>query len=123
MHQFFKELMLQFIYGPICKHLKSTLCYETPCIIFLILQEKLQKTVNMRAMNMLGKAEEQYTSLINKKTTVENDKSKIRKVIEELDVKKKAELRAAWEKVNKDFGSIFAMLLPGKKHITLRSPL
>ena len=71
----------------------------------------------MRAMNMLGKAEEQYTSLINKKTTVENDKSKIRKVIEELDVKKKAELRAAWEKVNKDFGSIFAMLLPGKKHI------
>ena len=70
----------------------------------------------MRAMNMLGKAEEQYTSLINKKTTVENDKSKIRKVIEELDVKKKAELRAAWEKVNKDFGSIFAMLLPGKKH-------
>ena len=67
----------------------------------------------MRAMNMLGKAEEQYTSLINKKTTVENDKSKIRKVIEELDVKKKAELRAAWEKVNKDFGSIFAMLLPG----------
>jgi len=78
-------------------------------------KEKLQKTVNMRAMNMLGKAEEQYTSLINKKTTVENDKSKIRKVIEELDVKKKAELRAAWEKVNKDFGSIFAMLLPGTK--------
>ena len=68
----------------------------------------------MRAMNMLGKAEEQYTSLINKKTIVENDKAKIRKVIEELDVKKKAELRAAWEKVNKDFGSIFSMLLPGK---------
>ena len=77
----------------------------------------------MRAMNMLGKAEEQYTSLINKKTTVENDKSKIRKVIEELDVKKKAELRAAWEKVNKDFGSIFAMLLPGKKHFTICLPL
>ena len=75
----------------------------------------------MRAMNMLGKAEEQYTSLINKKTTVENDKSKIRKVIEELDVKKKAELRAAWEKVNKDFGSIFAMLLPGKKHFNYQT--
>merc|ERR1719361_1530564 len=76
-------------------------------------KEQLSKTVNMRAMNMLGKAEEQYTSLINKKTIVENDKAKIRKVIEELDVKKKAELRAAWEKVNKDFGSIFSMLLPG----------
>merc|ERR1712029_736116 len=76
-------------------------------------KEKLQKTVNMRAMNMLGKAEEQYTSLITKKQTVENDKAKIRKVIEELDVKKKAEVRAAWLKVNKDFGSIFSTLLPG----------
>jgi structural maintenance of chromosome 2 len=65
-------------------------------------------------MNMLGKAEEQYTDLVRKKTTVENDKSKIQKVIEELDVKKKAELRAAWEKVNKDFGSIFSTLLPGR---------
>ena len=63
-------------------------------------KEKLQKTVNMRAMNMLGKAEEQYGDLIRKKTTVENDKAKIQKVIEELDVKKKVELRAAWDKVH-----------------------
>ena len=68
-------------------------------------KDKLSKTVNMRAMNMLGKAEEQYADLIRKKTTVENDKAKIQKVIEELDVKKKAELRTAWDKVNKDFGS------------------
>ncbi len=78
-------------------------------------KDKLSKTVNMRAMNMLGKAEEQYGDLMRKKTTVENDKAKIRKVIEELDVKKKAELRAAWDKVNKDFGSIFSTLLPGTK--------
>ena len=76
-------------------------------------KEKLQKSVNMRAMNMLGKAEEQYGDLIRKKTTVENDKAKIQKVIEELDAKKKVELRAAWDKVNKDFGSIFSTLLPG----------
>merc|ERR1711860_365802 len=43
----------------------------------------------------------------------ENDKAKIQKVIEELDAKKKVELRAAWDKVNKDFGSIFSTLLPG----------
>ena len=76
-------------------------------------KDKLAKTVNMRAMNMLGKAEEQYNDLMRKKTTVENDKAKIRRVIEELDVKKKEELKSAWAKVNKDFGSIFSMLLPG----------
>ena len=74
---------------------------------------KLEKTVNMRAMNMLGKAEEQFNDLMRKKTTVENDKAKINKVIKELDVKKRAEIRMAWDKVNKDFGSIFSTLLPG----------
>ena len=34
-------------------------------------------------------------------------------VIKELDEKKKVELRTAWDKVNKDFGSIFSSLLPG----------
>ena len=63
-------------------------------------KEKLEKTVNMRAMNMLGKAEEQYHELMKKKTTVENDRAKIYKVIEELDVKKRAEIRTAWDKVS-----------------------
>ena len=62
-------------------------------------KDKLEKTVNMRAMNMLGKAEEQYQELMKKKTTVENDRAKIYKVIEELDVKKRAEIRTAWDKV------------------------
>jgi len=84
-------------------------------------KEKLEKTVNMRAMNMLGKAEEQYHELIKKKTTVENDRAKIYKVIEELDVKKRAEIRTAWDKVNKDFGSIFSTLLPGTQ-AKLRPP-
>uniref|UniRef100_A0A2P2I6M3 Structural maintenance of chromosomes protein n=2 Tax=Hirondellea gigas TaxID=1518452 RepID=A0A2P2I6M3_9CRUS len=76
---------------------------------------KLSKSVNMRAMNMLGKAEEQYTDLMRKKRIVENDKAKIETVIMELDEKKKEALRQAWEQVNKDFGSIFGMLLPGSK--------
>ena len=62
-------------------------------------KDKLEKTVNMRAMNMLGKAEEQYHELMKKKTTVENDRAKIYKVIEELDIKKRAEIRTAWDKV------------------------
>ena len=76
-------------------------------------KEKLQKTVNMRAMNLLGKAEEQYNDLLKKKKIVENDKSKIMAVIAELDQKKRQALRQAWDQVNKDFGSIYSSLLPG----------
>jgi len=76
-------------------------------------KEKLEGNVNMRAMTMLDKAEAQYNDLMRKKATVETDKSKIKKVIEQLDAKKRMEIRAAWDKVNKDFGSIFSTLLPG----------
>lgn len=76
-------------------------------------KEKLAKSVNMRAMNMLGKAEEQYNDLLKKKKIVENDKAKIMDVIGELDQKKRQALRQAWDQVNKDFGSIFSSLLPG----------
>ncbi len=34
-------------------------------------------------------------------------------MIEELDQKKKAALKATWLKVNQDFGGIFSTLLPG----------
>ena len=64
-------------------------------------QDKLSKTVNMRAMNMLGKAEERYNDLLKKKDIVANDKTKIVKLIEELDQKKNTTLREAHERVNK----------------------
>lgn len=76
-------------------------------------KDKLSKNVNMRAMNMLGKAEEQCADLVKKKKIVEGDKKKITLVIKELDEKKKQALRTAWDQVNKDFGSIFSNLLPG----------
>lgn len=50
-----------------------------------------------------------------------NDKAKIETVISELDVKKIQSLQATWVKVNKDFGSIFSMLLPGT-HAKLEPP-
>lgn len=77
------------------------------------MQEKLGRNVNMRAMNMLTQAEERYNDLMKKKRIVENDKSKILDTIEELDQKKNEALKIAWQKVNKDFGSIFSTLLPG----------
>ncbi|XP_060555176.1 LOW QUALITY PROTEIN: structural maintenance of chromosomes protein 2-like [Ruditapes philippinarum] len=78
-------------------------------------KEKLARNVNMRAMNMLGKAEEQYQDLMKKRKIVLNDKAKISAVILELDEKKNEALKKAWEQVNKDFGSIYSTLLPGAR--------
>uniref|UniRef100_A0AAQ5Z151 Structural maintenance of chromosomes protein n=1 Tax=Amphiprion ocellaris TaxID=80972 RepID=A0AAQ5Z151_AMPOC len=74
---------------------------------------KLERNVNKRAMNMLNETEERYNDLMKKKRIVENDKAKILQTIEELDQKKNEALNVAWQKVNKDFGSIFSTLLPG----------
>ncbi|KAL5991399.1 hypothetical protein ACLOJK_012307 [Asimina triloba] len=76
-------------------------------------QSGLEKRVNKKVMAMFEKAEDEYNDLITKKNIIENDKSKIKKVIEELDEKKKETLKVTWVKVNKDFGSIFSTLLPG----------
>jgi structural maintenance of chromosome 2 len=55
-------------------------------------------------MGMIEKAEGEYTQLLQKRKVVENDKKKIKSVIEELDIKKKTELERTWKKVNKDVG-------------------
>ncbi|KAJ8772139.1 hypothetical protein K2173_027316 [Erythroxylum novogranatense] len=76
-------------------------------------QSGLEKRVNKKVMAMFEKAEDEYNDLISRKNIIENDKSKIKKVIEELDEKKKETLKVTWVKVNNDFGSIFSTLLPG----------
>jgi structural maintenance of chromosome 2 len=55
-------------------------------------------------MGMIEMAEGEYTQLLQKRKVVENDKKKIKSVIEELDIKKKTELERTWKKVNKDVG-------------------
>ncbi|KAJ8670143.1 hypothetical protein QAD02_001402 [Eretmocerus hayati] len=74
---------------------------------------KLSRTVNTRAMHHLNQEEEQHTDLLKKKRILELDRKKILESIKKLDEKKKATLLEAWERVNKDFGSIFSSLLPG----------
>ncbi|PIA59901.1 hypothetical protein AQUCO_00400638v1 [Aquilegia coerulea] len=76
-------------------------------------QADLEKRVNKKVMVMFDNAEDKYKELMSKKIIIENDKSKIRKVIDELDEKKKETLNVTWVKVNNDFGSIFSTLLPG----------
>jgi structural maintenance of chromosome 2 len=76
-------------------------------------QTKLSKNVNKAVVNMKQKAEEEYKNLMSRRERIEKDKQKIEEVIAELDVKKNEALYKTWEKVNKDFGSIFSTLLPG----------
>lgn len=79
-------------------------------------QEKLKslgKNVNRKVMAMFDKAESEYRDLSEKKAILLNDKAKIMGAITELDEKKKKALYTTWQKVTKDFGSIFSTLLPG----------
>ncbi|XLU67332.1 hypothetical protein S245_026385, partial [Arachis hypogaea] len=59
----------------------------------------LEKRVNKKVMAMFKKAEDEYNNLMSEKDIIENDKSKIKKVIKELDEKKET-LNLTWVKVN-----------------------
>ncbi|XP_063221028.1 structural maintenance of chromosomes protein 2 [Bacillus rossius redtenbacheri] len=88
------------------------------------LQEQLEKagrSLNVSAMAMLTRKEEEYENLKSKRKIVEQDRAKLCSLIEDLDRQKATALRSACEKVNKDFGSIFCMLLPGTQ-ACLRPP-
>merc|ERR1711981_1016642 len=84
-------------------------------------QDKLARKINKRVMGMIEKSDRDYDDLTAKKATVARDRSKIEAVISELEVKKQETLEATWQKVNRDFGSIFSSLLPGA-HAKLEPP-
>jgi len=75
-------------------------------------QKTLGKNINKKAMAMFEKAEQEYKDLLQKRDIILNDKQKIEHVIRDLDEKKSETLRRTWQKVNKDFDSIFGTLLP-----------
>ncbi|CAI5503926.1 unnamed protein product [Closterium sp. Naga37s-1] len=76
-------------------------------------QSSVEKRINKKVIAMFDKTEQEYKDLTAKKDIVLRDKAKIEEAIEQLDEKKKQQLKVTWEKVTKDFGSIFSTLLPG----------
>lgn len=72
----------------------------------------MQKTVNQRANLLLSDKEKEAEGLRNKRTTIEQNRDKLIKYMEEVDRKKKDELHKAWTKINVDFDSIFSTFLP-----------
>jgi structural maintenance of chromosome 2 len=73
----------------------------------------MKKKINPKVMNMIDSVEKKEVSLKNMMKTVIRDKKKIEETISSLDEYKKKALQETWEKVNGDFGQIFAELLPG----------
>lgn len=73
----------------------------------------MKKKINPKVMNMIDSVEKKEVALKNMMKTVIRDKKKIEETIVSLDEYKKKALQETWEKVNGDFGQIFAELLPG----------
>ncbi|KAF7981509.1 hypothetical protein HWV62_33069 [Athelia sp. TMB] len=76
-------------------------------------QKGMKKKVNPKVLNMIDSVEKKEVALKKMLSTVMKDKEKIEETIEELDRYKRDALQKTWEKVNGDFGGIFAELLPG----------
>ena len=73
----------------------------------------MKKKINPKVMNMIDSVEKKEVALKNMMRTVVRDKKKIEETIVSLDEYKKKALQETWQKVNGDFGQIFAELLPG----------
>ncbi|PMD23152.1 RecF/RecN/SMC protein [Hyaloscypha hepaticicola] len=73
----------------------------------------MKKKINPKVMNMIDSVEKKEVALKNMMKTVIRDKKKIEETIETLDEYKKKALYETWVEVNRNFGEIFAELLPG----------
>lgn len=82
---------------------------------------KLEKRINVRAMTLLQQEEEQLQQVVDRKDIVINDRKKIQSILKGLDAEKMEQLRKAWQEVEKNFRSIFSVLLPGAQ-ATLEPP-
>lgn len=74
---------------------------------------KMEKRINVKAMMLLEREEEQLKDVTNRRNIVENDKNKITGILKGLDAEKMEQVRNAWKEVDTNFGSIFSVLLPG----------
>lgn len=84
-------------------------------------RDRIGRSLNKKAMALLQREEEQYDGIMKRKKIVEEDKNKIKKIILELDEKKRETVKKAWLEIDKYFGQIFSSLLPGAE-AKLRPP-
>ncbi|KAK4052017.1 Structural maintenance of chromosomes protein 2 [Microbotryomycetes sp. JL221] len=73
----------------------------------------MRKKVNPKVLSMIDSVEKKEKDLMTMYRQVLKDKSKIEETVGKLDAYKREALQKTWEKVNAEFGNIFAELLPG----------
>lgn len=73
----------------------------------------MKKKINPKVMATIDAVEKKEAALKGMMKTVVRDKRKIEETIGTLDEYKKEALEKTWVKVDRDFGAIFAELLPG----------
>ncbi|KAM0749892.1 RecF/RecN/SMC protein [Meredithblackwellia eburnea MCA 4105] len=76
-------------------------------------QQKMSKKINPKVLSMIDSVEKKEKELMIMYRQVLKDKSKIEETVAKLDEYKKEALQTTWEKVDGEFGNIFAELLPG----------
>jgi len=93
--------------------------FETISAPILVLQERLEKTqielqsigsVNLRALEVYDKMKEEYDSIAEKVTVLENEKLEILKIIEEIDKKKKKTFLKTFYAINELLNRNFSQL-------------
>lgn len=71
------------------------------------------KKINKKVSSTLDDHQKRYSSLVTKRNIVHQDKEKLKLIIEDLDKKKQECINDTWQKVDKNLGEIYSMLLPG----------
>ncbi|KAK4050313.1 Structural maintenance of chromosomes protein 2 [Microbotryomycetes sp. JL201] len=73
----------------------------------------MKKKVNPKVLTMIDSVEKKEKDLMTMYRQVLKDKTKIEETVTKLTAYKRDALQTTWEKVNAEFGNIFAELLPG----------
>lgn len=76
-------------------------------------KDKMERTLNMNAIMVLDREEENFKETERRRTIVAMDKEKIKKIIVKMDEEEQDQLNRAATEVNKNFSGIFSSLLPG----------
>ncbi|XP_013100606.2 structural maintenance of chromosomes protein 2 [Stomoxys calcitrans] len=76
-------------------------------------KDKMERHINLKAMVLLEREEEQYQETMRRKKIVEQDKEKIKHIICKMDEKKREKVEKAWKVVDENFSGIFSSLLQG----------
>ncbi|XP_017838367.1 structural maintenance of chromosomes protein 2 [Drosophila busckii] len=76
-------------------------------------KEKMERTLNMNAMQTLQREEENYNETMKRRQIAASDKEKLKRIIIKFDEDEQVQVTRAWQAVTENFSGIFSTLLPG----------